>query len=73
MIEKIDSISNSTKLNSINLSKGDILTVTFDQDIWTLDEASSFAKCITEMFPNNSVICLFKGMELGVIKNDNLY
>lgn len=51
----------------LTLLKGDTLIIKFDQNIWDLDEASHMLSILKDNFPNNKVVAIFNGMELGVI------
>lgn len=51
----------------LTLLKGDTLIIKFDQDIWDLDEASHMLTILKDNFPNNKIVAIFNGMELGVI------
>lgn len=51
----------------LTLLKGDTLIIKFDQNIWDFKEASQLLSTLKNNFPNNKVIAIFNGMELGVI------
>lgn len=51
----------------LTLLKGDTLIIKFDQNIWDLDEVSHMLSMLKDNFPNNKVVAIFNGMELGVI------
>lgn len=51
----------------LTLLKGDTLIIKFDQDIWDMKEASRMLTILKDNFPNNKVVAIFNGMELGVI------
>lgn len=51
----------------LTLSKEDTLIVKFDQNIWNFNEASHMLSILKDNFPNNKIMAIFNGMELGVI------
>jgi hypothetical protein len=59
------------RCNSISLSPGDTLLVHVDQDIWDLDAAQNFYDLFSKSFPNNNIVVTFKGIEIGVIKEND--
>lgn len=75
MIKSFDSIPINRiqidKITDMTLNKGDTLVLKFDQDIWELNEATQMANIIMKAYPNNNIITIFKGMELGVIHHEN--
>lgn len=61
------------KLKSFNelcLTIGDTLVIYWDFEKYCLDEAQEFFKILEKGFPNNQVIFIPKGSEIGVIKNE---
>lgn len=75
MIESFDSIPINRiqidKITDMTLNKGDTLVLKFDQDIWDLNEATQMANVIMKAYPNNNILAIFNGMELGVIHHEN--
>lgn len=70
MIESFDKIPVSqAQITDITLNKGDTLVLKFDQDIWDLNEANQIANHIMTIYPNNNILIIFNGIELGVIHN----
>ena len=53
----------------ISLSPGDTLVAKIDQDLWDIEDAQRFYEILEHAFPNNSILVLFKGVDLEVIKN----
>lgn len=53
-----------------SLSRGDTIVCFIDMDKYNLDDQQHFYKLITAVFPDNQVLILPKGTEIGVIKND---
>ena len=77
MVEKINEkeveitiIPKLREYNSISLSPGDTLLVHVDQDIWDLSDAQSFYDLFSKSFPNNNIVVTFKGIEIGVVKEN---
>ena len=60
-------IQNFYKIPEITLSKNDTLVIKINQDEWDFKEASQLLSTLKNNFPNNKVIAIFNGMELGVI------
>lgn len=52
------------------LSKGDTIICFIDMDKYSPEDSQYFYKLLTSTFPNNQVLILPKGTEIGVIKND---
>ena len=52
------------------LSKGDTIVCFIDMDKYSPEDSQYFYKLLTSTFPNNQVLILPKGTEIGVIKND---
>ena len=58
----------TSSLNKLSLSDGDILVIKFDNDIWDLDAAHEFLKNIATAIPEKvSILPIFNGIEMGVI------
>lgn len=53
-----------------SLSKGDTIVCFIDMDKYGPEDSQYFYKLLTSTFPNNQVLILPKGTEIGVIKND---
>ena len=73
MIESFDKVqlSNSIFCSELTILPKDTLVIQFDQDVWDLDSANQIASHLIKNFPNNNIITIFKGMELGVIHHEN--
>lgn len=74
MIETFEKISYTKSLISccdIAISPKDTLVIKFDQEIWDLESANQIAKHIMQLYPNNKIITIFNGIELGVIHNED--
>lgn len=75
MIKSFDSIPINRiqidKITDMTLNKGDTLVLKFNQDIWDLNEATQMANVIMKAYPNNNILTIFNGMELGVIHHEN--
>lgn len=67
--EKIKVSNSSISYFELTLLPKDTLVVKFDQDIWDIDSASQIIECIKKLYPENNIMAIFKGMELGVIHN----
>ena len=53
-----------------SLSKGDTIVCFIDMDKYGPEDGQHFYKLLASTFPNNQVLILPKGTEIGVIKND---
>lgn len=76
MIEGFDKIKilQSSKIVEgleLNLKKKDTLVIKFDQEIWNLEEASQFLEMIKKTMPDISILAIFNGIELGVIRHED--
>lgn len=71
MVERLNDGLLSTlkgKPFKLELQKNDTLIVEIDQDIFDMDEAKKLFDIISDAYPNNKVLCTFKGLEIkGVI------
>lgn len=67
--EKIKVSNSSISCFELTLLPKDTLVVKFDQDIWDVCTASQIAEHIKKLYPENNIMAIFKGMELGVIHN----
>lgn len=67
--EKIKVSNSSISYFELTLLPKDTLVVKFDQDIWDIDSASQIVEHIKKIYPENNIMAIFKGMELGVIHN----
>ena len=70
MLESFDreKFLETSSLNKLSLSDGDILVIKFDNDIWDLDTAHEFLKNIATAIPKKvSILPIFNGIEMGVI------
>jgi hypothetical protein len=56
--------------NEISLGEGDTLVGVVDSEKWDIDDAQQFYKLLNQAFPNNNILMIFDGIELGVIKSE---
>ena len=74
-LEKAATINDKIKIFGIEtwkINPEDTIIVTFDIDIWDVEEVSSMIKIIGECFPKNTIIAKFTGIELEVKAEDYL-
>lgn len=73
MIESFEKIQTNKSIfcTELSLRQNDTLVVKFDQDIWDLNSASEIVQQITKAYPQNSILTIFNGIELGVIHNED--
>ena len=69
--EKVSYTKSTISCCDIALSPKDTLVIKFDQEFWDLESANQIAKSIMQLYPNNKIITIFNGMELGVIYNED--
>ena len=82
MIQEISSIEQKeieytiipklTELNEVTLSPGDTLIMLWDFNEFNADDLNEFHKAVSSVFPNNQVLFIPKGTEIGVIKNESI-
>lgn len=72
MVQKIDIEQTYTPLvYELNLQENDTLVLQVDQDIFDLGQAQQLLKAWERVYPKNTIMITFKGIELkGVIHND---
>lgn len=73
MIESFEKIqmNNFIFCTELSLRQSDTLVIKFDQDTWDLDTASEIVQQIAKAYPQNNILTIFNGMELGVIHNED--
>ena len=74
MIESFnrENFLDTSSLNKLSLSDGDILIIKFNNDIWDLDTVHDFLKNIALVIPKKvSILPIFNGIEIGVIHYEN--
>ena len=59
-------------ISKLDLKDGDIILVTIDMDIWDIDDVSEMCKILSKIFPNNNILCTFKGIDIKGVKNEKL-
>ena len=82
MIQEISSIEQKeieytiipklTEWNEVTLSPGDTLIMLWDFNEFNADDLNEFHKAVSSVFPNNQVLFIPKGTEIGVIKNESI-
>lgn len=82
MIQEISSIEQKeieytiipklTEWNEVTLNPGDTLIMLWDFNEFNADDLSEFHKAVSSVFPNNQVLFIPKGTEIGVIKNESI-
>ena len=80
MIQEISSIKQKeieytiipklTEWNEITLNPGDTLVMLWDFDKFNPNDLDQFHKIVSKAFPDNQVLFIPKGTEIGVIKNE---
>ena len=59
-----------TEWNEIILNPGDTLIMLWDFEEFDADDLNQFHKIVSKAFPDNQVLFIPKGTEIGVIKNE---
>lgn len=82
MIQEISSIEQKeieyaiipklTEWNEITLNLGDTLIMLWDFNEFNADDLNEFHKAVSRVFPNNQILFIPKGTEIGVIKNESI-
>lgn len=82
MIQEISSIEQKeieyaiipklTEWNEITLNPGDTLVMLWDFEEFDVDDLDQFHKIVSKVFPNNQILFIPKGTEIGVIKNESI-
>ena len=61
-----------TEWNEVTLNPGDTLIMLWDFNEFIADDLNEFHKAVSRVFPNNQVLFIPKGTEIGVIKNESV-
>ena len=75
MVEKFDKIKDYSVIpklkpfNEISLSDGDTLAAFMDEK-WDINDAQDIYDLLKKTFPENKILILLNGIELGVIKHN---
>ena len=70
MVQKIEIDSKKNyQAFELTINRDSTIVLQFDQDIWDLDEAQQLAKVWQDVYPNNSIMVTFKGMEIKGVLN----
>lgn len=82
MIQEISSIEQKeieytiipklTEWNEVTLNSGDTLIMLWDFNEFNADDLNEFHKAVSSVFPNNQILFIPKGTEIGVIKNESI-
>lgn len=82
MIQEISSIEQKeieytiipklTGWNEITLNPGDTLIMLWDFEEFDVDDLNQFHKKVSRVFPDNQILFIPKGTEIGVIKNESV-
>lgn len=82
MIQEISSIKQKeieytiipklAELNEITLNPGDTLIMLWDFEEFDINDLNQFHKIVSKAFPDNQVLFIPKGTEIGVIKNESI-
>ena len=80
MIQEISSIKQKeieytiipklTEWNEITLNPGDTLVMLWDFEEFDVDDLNQFHKIVSKVLPDNQILFIPKGTEIGVIKNE---
>lgn len=52
-------------ISKLDIKDGDVITVTIDTDKWDLIQATEMLYAYKEIFPNNKIVGVLKGMEIA--------
>jgi hypothetical protein len=51
-------------ISKLNIKDGDVITVTIDTDKWDFMQVTEILYAYKEIFPNNKIVGVLKGMEI---------
>ncbi len=68
-IEKEQIIPNLKGFYELSLCPEDVLVIIFDREKYDISQAQAAQRLLQHFFPNNDVIGMLDGVELGVIKH----
>jgi predicted dinucleotide-binding enzyme len=54
--------------SKLNLKENDVILITIDLDRYDVDETYSIFEIIQKAFPNNKVVCTFKGISIEKLR-----
>ena len=57
-------------ISKLDLKDNDTIVITIDLDIFDFDEGITYLNLLSDIFPNNTILLSFKGMEFEVRKED---
>lgn len=57
-------------ISKLNIKDNDTIIVTIDLDIFDLNDGVIYLNMLKDIFPNNTILISFKGMEFEVRKED---
>lgn len=52
------------------LQDNDVIILTFDIDIWSLDEVKQMFNTFVEAFPNHKILAKYNGVEIDIVHID---
>lgn len=52
-------------ISKLDIKDGDVITVTIDTDKWDFTQATEMLYAYKEIFPNNKIVGVLKGMEIA--------
>lgn len=52
-------------ISKLDIKDGDVITVTIDTDKWDFIRATEMLYAYKEIFPNNKIVGVLKGMEIS--------
>ncbi len=58
--------------NEITLNPGDTLIMLWDFEEFDVDDLNQFHRKVSRVFPDNQILFIPKGTEIGVIKNESI-
>ena len=58
--------------SKLDLKENDVILITVDLDRYDLDAAFSMFEEVQETFPNNKVVCTFKGISIEKLRETTI-
>lgn len=65
-------LPNNTSISKTIIDEDDIIMLTFDPDMYSIDECKQMFEMWQNNFPNHKVIATFKGIKIDLIKDKGM-
>lgn len=68
----IEYIIEQVKCRIVNITDKDTIIITIDPDKYDIDIANQILDSTKKTFPNNKILVIFNGIELGIVRFQTL-